>query len=658
MPYLAGYVTPQDYGATGNGTTDDTAAVQAAITAVQTAGGGTVFFPAGTYLCTPTTSPALSITANNVKLMGPSRGGATIKKNGAGVLLGISGPSSDPTGATHVRYTTVENLKFHGNSQTGAVIQMYYNDNSTLRDVYIVNNADICVDCVEFWDSAFYNCVIESSTGAANASAPNTYLRNSAAASGFGASTDNCNDIKFIGCRWENFGTGALWIVQGTGNSNTPNNIYINDCKMETSSMQGGPHLKADATCAAVWVNGLYCYAGGFAGGYSTAQNIIVWSAQVGGLENVLISNGAVATINSGVDLFSGASSVAYLKNVFGGYTTAPTGAHVYFEGSSSADFMLENVWSKAGAQTGGTVQTKWFQNSPLRQIAGPVSDGSFTRTPMNGTTALDTTNLNFYVRIGGSWYSVPVNATAGYVTASGNLLVGASSSLGDNGVGEIQLHNATTPPTTNPTAGAVVYARNGGLITRDPNGTLSPLVSDPGGQGATTGAISETVPRIMVTTSAAPVSGTLYLQSTFIPAGVSIGHIGFATGTTAASGPTHWWVALLDNTYKQQAHSADQLTAAIGASTWFNLAMASPFVTTYTGTYYLALLVATSTTQPTILQSSSTPAAQFWTGTGAPTPLPNGASTASLTAPGTDGTTTYAAPTIASAPFYLYCSA
>jgi len=39
----------KDYGATGDGVTNDTAAIQAAIDAVNAAGGGEVFFPAGTY---------------------------------------------------------------------------------------------------------------------------------------------------------------------------------------------------------------------------------------------------------------------------------------------------------------------------------------------------------------------------------------------------------------------------------------------------------------------------------------------------------------------------------------------------------------------------------------------------------------------------------
>jgi polygalacturonase len=59
----AGSVNVKDYGATGNGTTDDTAAIQRAIDAVA-ASGGTVIFPAGTYKC-------LNVRAkSNVNLVG------------------------------------------------------------------------------------------------------------------------------------------------------------------------------------------------------------------------------------------------------------------------------------------------------------------------------------------------------------------------------------------------------------------------------------------------------------------------------------------------------------------------------------------------------------------------------------------------------------
>jgi Pectate lyase superfamily protein len=58
------------FGATGNGTTDDTAAIQAAINACGAAGGGTVFFPPGTYAC----ASALTVTYSYVTLRGPGYG--------------------------------------------------------------------------------------------------------------------------------------------------------------------------------------------------------------------------------------------------------------------------------------------------------------------------------------------------------------------------------------------------------------------------------------------------------------------------------------------------------------------------------------------------------------------------------------------------------
>lgn len=65
MPYLAGFITPQDYGALGNGTNDDTAAIQSALNAVSS-NGSTVFFPAGTYKITS----SLTASVNGTQIVG------------------------------------------------------------------------------------------------------------------------------------------------------------------------------------------------------------------------------------------------------------------------------------------------------------------------------------------------------------------------------------------------------------------------------------------------------------------------------------------------------------------------------------------------------------------------------------------------------------
>ncbi|MFD8415791.1 glycosyl hydrolase family 28-related protein [Streptomyces sp. NPDC059650] len=406
------------YGAVGDGATDDTPAVQRALDAARTAGGGTVHFPAGTYLVRPAAgkTAALSVDGDGIRLTGSGAKTSTLLKGADCTLLKMSGTGpAYSTGATHRRYCSIENLGFNGNRKTGLLLELYYNNNSYFRDLFMSANNDMCIDAVEFWDSRFYNLVIEECTGPAGSTTqPNVWLRNasSAAKGTWGHSEDNVNQIHFVGCRLEAFGTGALWIGQGAVTTNNPNGIYLTDCKFETSRMQGGPHLKTDAGCRHVYATNIYCYAGDFApGAPATAQNVIAWAAAASALENVVIANGGKPTVNAGVALYSGPGSTAVLRNVVGLYETAPAGPHVYYEQSSTGDFRVENSYGTKGGQSGGTVPTRNAANPPLRLVPGPVTDASFTRQPVDGTMAVDSTNKRLYVRVGGQWLWSPLNA-------------------------------------------------------------------------------------------------------------------------------------------------------------------------------------------------------------------------------------------------------
>jgi len=102
---LSDFVSVKDFGATGNGSTDDTAAIQAAIDAISSSG-GTAFFPSGDY------AVASSLTLKSyVRLVGVGRGsrllwtgGAStmITTNSAGVLIqaGMSDLAIDTVGAS------------------------------------------------------------------------------------------------------------------------------------------------------------------------------------------------------------------------------------------------------------------------------------------------------------------------------------------------------------------------------------------------------------------------------------------------------------------------------------------------------------------------------------------------------------------------------
>ncbi|OGT56689.1 MAG: hypothetical protein A3E01_00305 [Gammaproteobacteria bacterium RIFCSPHIGHO2_12_FULL_63_22] len=102
------WVTPQDYGALGDGSTNDSAAFAAMVLATNSAGGGHIYFPTGTYL----TSYRMIFTTGNLHLRGEK--GAVLRriqndqyKNG---LIYVR-PTESPTGADSVENLVIENLQ-------------------------------------------------------------------------------------------------------------------------------------------------------------------------------------------------------------------------------------------------------------------------------------------------------------------------------------------------------------------------------------------------------------------------------------------------------------------------------------------------------------------------------------------------------------------
>lgn len=74
---LGEFVSVKDFGAVGDGVTDDTDAIQAAIDAVRAVNGGTVYFPVGTYLVSSTIDLHQG-SAINLVIQGAGRGATTI----------------------------------------------------------------------------------------------------------------------------------------------------------------------------------------------------------------------------------------------------------------------------------------------------------------------------------------------------------------------------------------------------------------------------------------------------------------------------------------------------------------------------------------------------------------------------------------------------
>lgn len=115
-------VSVKGFGAAGDGVTNDTAAIQKAVNAIGAAGGGTVFFPRGTYLVSNGNPGARSwdnrvaiwVKYNNVHLKGDGVGATTIRlANEAGAHIIKFGQRDE--GTIRINRGSVRSMRLDGN---------------------------------------------------------------------------------------------------------------------------------------------------------------------------------------------------------------------------------------------------------------------------------------------------------------------------------------------------------------------------------------------------------------------------------------------------------------------------------------------------------------------------------------------------------------
>jgi hypothetical protein len=181
---LVTFVSVQDplYAAAGDGATDDTAAIAAAIDAASAAGGGIVWFPAGVYAIS-----ALIEVPNGVSLLGPNSVASAIKNTGSTAgWLSYTGVVDDFQRAAFIR----------GLSFTGTV--------SNLHTVLLTSGADLLVEQCEFGDGDKVAGTLATSGGAANGEITFRdcafYTSNSAVALSFPTAG---KDVVVSGCRFK-----------------------------------------------------------------------------------------------------------------------------------------------------------------------------------------------------------------------------------------------------------------------------------------------------------------------------------------------------------------------------------------------------------------------------------------------------------------------
>ena len=115
-----------DYGAVGDGSTDNTTAIANAITALASNGGGTLYFPAGTYKYT-----TFIVNTSNVRILGAGVGITIFQPNGwnDGIRFAVGYPSPTQTiNNVGIEYVTVDGTNQTViNPSTGLVDDTYGN---------------------------------------------------------------------------------------------------------------------------------------------------------------------------------------------------------------------------------------------------------------------------------------------------------------------------------------------------------------------------------------------------------------------------------------------------------------------------------------------------------------------------------------------------
>ena len=239
---LAETISVKDFGATGDGTTDDTTAIQNCLNSfTQSTGGGTIYFPAGTYII----SASLIVDVNGMTLIG-TKGSTWIKrKNGvAGGTMNLlqTGYQGRYTpGATIYDFTMI-GMGFDGNKANNTVgvddnfdegVSLLYAARCYIADCYIKNVLRIGIALsTQANDSIVTGCVVEDCNEG-------------------GIYAEVSSNIKFIGNTVKNSSTSTYNIGNICFNQVTSGSISSNN----VASGQDGIYIRNASTDIAITGN-------------------------------------------------------------------------------------------------------------------------------------------------------------------------------------------------------------------------------------------------------------------------------------------------------------------------------------------------------------------------------------------------------------------
>lgn len=263
----------QEFGAKGDGITDDTAAIQAAIDAAAAAGGGEVYVPPGTYIVTAGEEPSdgCLMLKSNVHMYGDGMGVSNIKvADGSdtkitGVIRSAYGEETHDFG--------LSNLTIDGNrDNTTGKIDGWFNGYIPGEEGY---DSNVTLDGVEIKDCSGYgfdpheqtvNMVIKNSVSHGNGLdgfvadfLTDSIFENNVAYNndrhGFNVVTST-NDFTLKDNVAYNNGGGGIVVQRGSENIPSPSNIIITGGEVYGNGAEGVLiKLSSDVTLSGVYIH-------------------------------------------------------------------------------------------------------------------------------------------------------------------------------------------------------------------------------------------------------------------------------------------------------------------------------------------------------------------------------------------------------------------
>jgi parallel beta-helix repeat protein len=260
----------QDFGAKGDGITDDTAAIQSAIDAASAAGGGQVYMPTGTYIVSAGEEPSdgCLMIKSNVYLYGDGMGETTVKvADGSdtkitGVIRSAYGEETHDFG--------LSNLTIDGNrDNTTGKVDGWFNGYIPGQEGY---DSNVTLDGVEIKDCSGYgfdpheqtvNMVIKNSVSHGNGLdgfvadflSDSTYENNVAYDNdrhGFNIVTSSHDFTMTNNVAYDN-GGGGIVVQRGSENIPSPENITITGGEVYGNGAEGVLiKLSSDVTLSGV----------------------------------------------------------------------------------------------------------------------------------------------------------------------------------------------------------------------------------------------------------------------------------------------------------------------------------------------------------------------------------------------------------------------